>query len=127
GRRGAVVEQGRKTSKRSIFEQEFAQTLALADRIVVAGLHQPEKVPEPERLSVEKVVQAINRVGEPRAVAIEKADAIASYVAENAAPDDILVVMSNGGFDGVQDKILQALARITHSPKKDHDRVKTKE
>ena len=123
----AVFEPRSNTSKRNIFEQEFAQTLALADRIVVAGLHQPEKVPEPERLSVEKVVQAINRVGEPRAVAIEKADAIASYVAENAAPDDIVVVMSNGGFDGVQDKILQALARITHGPKKDHDRVKTKE
>jgi len=58
----------------------------LADRIVVAGLHQPEKVPEAERLSVEKVVRAINGVGEPRAVAIEKADAIASYVAANAAP-----------------------------------------
>ena len=106
----AVFEPRSNTSKRNIFEQEFAQTLALADRIVVAGLHQPEKVPEAERLSVEKVVRAINGVGEPRAVAIEKADAIASYVAANAAPNDIVVVMSNGGFDGVQDKILQALA-----------------
>lgn len=106
----AIFEPRSNTSRRNIFEQEFAQTLALADRIVVAGLHQPEKVPERERLSVEKVVQAINGVGERRAIAIEKADAIASYVAENAAPNDILVVMSNGGFDGVQDKILQALA-----------------
>src|SRR5262249_6620242 len=64
----------------------------------------------PERLSVEKVVQAINGIGERRAVAIEKADTIASYVAQNAAPNDIVIVMSNGGFDGVQDKILQALA-----------------
>jgi UDP-N-acetylmuramate: L-alanyl-gamma-D-glutamyl-meso-diaminopimelate ligase len=106
----AVFEPRSNTSRRNIFQQEFAQALALADRIVVAGLHQPEKVPEPERLSVEKVVQAINGVREPRAVAIEKADAIASYVAANAAPNDIVVVMSNGGFDGVQDKILQALA-----------------
>ncbi len=106
----AVFEPRSNTSRRKIFEQEFAQTLALADRIVVAGLHQPEKVPAPERLSVEKVVQAINGGGERRAVAIEKADAIASYVAANAAPNDIVVVMSNGGFDGVQDKILQALA-----------------
>jgi UDP-N-acetylmuramate: L-alanyl-gamma-D-glutamyl-meso-diaminopimelate ligase len=106
----AIFEPRSNTSKRNIFEQEFAQTLALADRIVVAGLHQPEKVPEHERLSVEKVVQAINGVGERRAIVIEKADAIASYVAENVAPDDIVVVMSNGGFDGVQEKILQALA-----------------
>jgi UDP-N-acetylmuramate: L-alanyl-gamma-D-glutamyl-meso-diaminopimelate ligase len=106
----AIFEPRSNTSRRNIFEQEFAQALALADRIVIAGLHQPEKVPEPERLSVEKVVWAINGAGEPRAVAIEKADSIASYVAENAVPNDIVVVMSNGGFDGVQDKILQALA-----------------
>jgi UDP-N-acetylmuramate: L-alanyl-gamma-D-glutamyl-meso-diaminopimelate ligase len=106
----AVFEPRSNTSRRNIFEREFAETLALADRIVVAGLHQPEKVPEPERLSVEKVVRAINGVGAPRAIAIEKADAIAAYVAANAAPNDIVVVMSNGGFDGVQDKILQALA-----------------
>ena len=106
----AIFEPRSNTSRRNIFEQEFAQALALADRIVIAGLHQPEKVPEPERLSVEKVVRAINGAGELRAVAIEKADSIASYVAENAVPNDIVVVMSNGGFDGVQDKILQALA-----------------
>jgi UDP-N-acetylmuramate: L-alanyl-gamma-D-glutamyl-meso-diaminopimelate ligase len=106
----AVFEPRSNTSRRNIFEREFAQTLALADRIVIAGLHQPEKVPEPERLSVERVVGAINRVGQRRAVAIEKAEAIASYVAENAVPNDIVIVMSNGGFDGVQDKILQALA-----------------
>jgi UDP-N-acetylmuramate: L-alanyl-gamma-D-glutamyl-meso-diaminopimelate ligase len=58
---------------------------------------------------VEKVAAAINNRGQRRAVVIEKADAIASYVAENARPGDIIVVMSNGGFDSVQDKILQAL------------------
>jgi UDP-N-acetylmuramate: L-alanyl-gamma-D-glutamyl-meso-diaminopimelate ligase len=110
----AVFEPRSNTSRRNIFEREFSQTLALADRVVVAGLHQPEKVPADERLSVEKVVDEINRCGAPRAVVIEKADHIASYVAENAAPNDIVIVMSNGGFDGVQDKILQELARTIH-------------
>ena len=77
---------------------------------MIAGLHQPEKIPEPERLSVERVVEAINGAGERRAVAIQRAEDIACYVAENAVPKDIVIVMSNGGFDGVQDKILQALA-----------------
>jgi UDP-N-acetylmuramate: L-alanyl-gamma-D-glutamyl-meso-diaminopimelate ligase len=106
----AIFEPRSNTSRRKIFEQEFAQTLALADRIVIAGIHQPEKIPEGERLSVEKIVRTINGAGERRAVVIEKADAIASYVAESACPNDIIIVMSNGGFDGVQDKILRALA-----------------
>ena len=107
----AVFEPRSNTSRRKIFEEEFARTLALADRVVVAGLHQPEKIPELERLSVEKVAAAINSCGHRRAVVIEKADAIASHVAENARPGDIVVVMSNGGFDSVQDKILQALGQ----------------
>jgi UDP-N-acetylmuramate: L-alanyl-gamma-D-glutamyl-meso-diaminopimelate ligase len=106
----AIFEPRSNTSRRNIFEREFAHTLALADRIVVAGLHQPEKVPEPERLSAQKVVDTVNGAGPQRAVVIEKADAIASYVDDNAVPGDIVIVMSNGGFDGVQDKILQALA-----------------
>lgn len=108
----AIFEPRSNTSRRKIFEAEFARTLALADRVVVAGLHQAEKIPELERLSVEKVVAAINGRGQPHAVVIEKAHAIASYVAENTCPGDIVVVMSNGGFDNVQDKILQALARM---------------
>jgi UDP-N-acetylmuramate: L-alanyl-gamma-D-glutamyl-meso-diaminopimelate ligase len=108
----ALFEPRSNTSRRNIFEREFTEALALADRIVVAGLHQPEKIPEGDRLSVENVVREINRVsGENRAVAIEKAPEIAAYVAQNALPRDVVLVMSNGGFDGVHEKILQALAR----------------
>jgi UDP-N-acetylmuramate: L-alanyl-gamma-D-glutamyl-meso-diaminopimelate ligase len=107
----AIFEPRSNTSRRNIFEREFAQTLALADRIVVAGLYQPEKVPEPERLSTQKIVDTVNGAGPQRAVVIEKADAIVSYLGSNAVAGDIVIVMSNGGFDGVQDKILQALAR----------------
>ena len=84
----------------------------VADRIAVAGLYQAEKIPEQDRLSVAKVVDAINRsAGEERARVIEKAPDIVDHIASNAAPGDIVLVMSNGGFDGVQEKILQALAR----------------
>lgn len=106
----AVFEPRSNTSRRNVFEQEFSQSLALADRVVLAGLHQPEKIPENERLAVEKVVAGINRGGPLRAAAIETTDRIVSYLAENAAPNDVVIVMSNGGFDGVQEKILRALA-----------------
>ncbi len=107
----AIFEPRSSTSRRNIFEYEFAQALGLADRVVVAALYQPEKVPEHDRLSVEKVVEQINRSsGDSRAAVIEKAQDIATCVAKNAAPGDVALVMSNGGFDGVLEKILQALA-----------------
>jgi UDP-N-acetylmuramate: L-alanyl-gamma-D-glutamyl-meso-diaminopimelate ligase len=112
----AVFEPRSNTSKRNIFEKEFASALASADRILVAGLYQPEKVPEGERLSVENVLREINRLtADDRARTIETAVGIASYLAKNAEAGDVVLVMSNGGFDAVQEKILQALARNSHT------------
>ena len=107
----AVFEPRSNTSRRKIFEREFAQALALADRIVVSGLFQPEKIPEKDRMSVATVIQEINRQSnDRRAVALETAQDIATHVAAEAAIGDIVLVMSNGGFDAVHEKILQALA-----------------
>ena len=69
-----------------------------------------KKFPSLSVCRLNRVVDAINGLGERRAVVIERAEDIAFYVAQNAVPGDIVIVMSNGGFDGVQDKILQALA-----------------
>jgi UDP-N-acetylmuramate: L-alanyl-gamma-D-glutamyl-meso-diaminopimelate ligase len=107
----AVFEPRSHTSRRSIFEQEFARALALADRVIVADLYLPEKVPEGERLSVQKVIDLINQTsGDERAVLIADPQEIATHVAQNAAPGDMVLVMSNGAFGGVHDKILKALA-----------------
>ncbi|MSP39701.1 MAG: UDP-N-acetylmuramate:L-alanyl-gamma-D-glutamyl-meso-diaminopimelate ligase [Deltaproteobacteria bacterium] len=107
----AIFEPRSNTSKRNIFEKEFAAALALADRVIVAGVFQPEKVPEAERLSVPHMVGEINRLaGAERAATLAGADDIAAHVAQDARSGDVLLVMSNGGFDGVHDKILRALA-----------------
>lgn len=108
----AVFEPRSNTSKRSIFEHEFAEALALADQVVLANVYQPEKVPQSERLSVENVAGLINRRSASlKARVIGGAVAIASQVADAAKPGDVVLVMSNGGFDSVHEKILQALAR----------------
>ncbi len=106
----AIFEPRSNTSKRNIFEKEFAAALALADRVLVARVFQPEKVPEGERLSVDSLVEQANRLaGDQRALVAEGASQIAAHVAQKARSGDVLLVMSNGGFDGVHEKILQAL------------------
>jgi UDP-N-acetylmuramate: L-alanyl-gamma-D-glutamyl-meso-diaminopimelate ligase len=107
----AIFEPRSNTSKRNVFEKEFAAALALADKTVVAGVYQPEKVPEGQRLSVDGLVGEINRVGGAgRALTIADSASIADYVARHGRAGDVLLVMSNGGFDAVHEKILQALA-----------------
>ncbi len=107
----AIFEPRSNTSKRNVFEKEFAAALALADQVIVAEVFQPEKIPQGERLSVDRLVGEVNRLaGAARATMIASAGDIAVHVAKNARPDDVLLVMSNGGFDGVHEKILRALA-----------------
>jgi UDP-N-acetylmuramate: L-alanyl-gamma-D-glutamyl-meso-diaminopimelate ligase len=107
----AVFEPRSNTSRRNIFEREFALALSLADKVVVSGVHQPEKIPEAERLSVDRVVESINQsAGYEQAVVIDGSDKIAAHVTARASAGDIILVMSNGAFDGVQDKILSRLA-----------------
>jgi UDP-N-acetylmuramate: L-alanyl-gamma-D-glutamyl-meso-diaminopimelate ligase len=107
----AVFEPRSNTSKRSLFEQEFADALALADQVVVAPVFQPEKISDGERLSVDHVIQRINQhCGEGRARTADGTAEIAAMIARDARAGDIVLVMSNGGFDNVHEKILRRLA-----------------
>jgi len=106
----AIFEPRSNTSKRNVFEKEFAAALALADRVIVAEVFQPEKIPPGERLSVDRLVREVNRLaGVERATMIASASDIAAHVAHNARSGDVLLVMSNGAFDAVHEKILGAL------------------
>jgi UDP-N-acetylmuramate: L-alanyl-gamma-D-glutamyl-meso-diaminopimelate ligase len=106
-----VFEPRSNTSKRNLFEREFAAALALADRILIAPVYQPEKIPDPERLSVDTLASEINRLrGADLARKAESAAEIASILGRDARDGDIALVMSNGGFDNVQERILKELA-----------------
>ena len=82
----AIFEPRSNTSKRNIFEKEFAAALALADRVLVANVFQPEKIPAGERLSVDRLVLEANRLsGDQRALAVAGASEIAAHVARKRA------------------------------------------
>lgn len=105
----AVFEPRSNTSRRRIFAREFALALGTADRVIVAGLYLPEKIPQPERLQPAEVVEEINRSRAGCARYVEKAAEIPAVIAGEARSGDLVLVMSNGGFEGVQEKILAAL------------------
>jgi UDP-N-acetylmuramate: L-alanyl-gamma-D-glutamyl-meso-diaminopimelate ligase len=111
----ALFEPRSNTSRRNIFETEFAGSLARADRVIISHLYQPAKLPLADRLSVENVVAEINRLtGDNRAVTIADSQEIAAYVSTHGAAGDVVLIMSNGAFDGVHEKIMQALT-LDHS------------
>jgi UDP-N-acetylmuramate: L-alanyl-gamma-D-glutamyl-meso-diaminopimelate ligase len=110
GRLWALFEPRSNTSRRNIFAGEFARALARADRVIISDLYQPEKIPSADRLSVAGVVAEINQLSdEERALMIADSGEIAAHVASRARPGDVVLVMSNGGFDGVHEKLLREL------------------
>jgi UDP-N-acetylmuramate: L-alanyl-gamma-D-glutamyl-meso-diaminopimelate ligase len=108
-----VFEPRSATSCRRVFQEDFARAFADsgADEIVLAAVFR-STLPEPERLSVEDLVRDVTRAGR-RARHIPTADAIAETVAREAREGDLVVIMSNGGFDGIHDKLLARLAERT--------------
>jgi UDP-N-acetylmuramate: L-alanyl-gamma-D-glutamyl-meso-diaminopimelate ligase len=110
------------TSRRSVFQQEFAAALAVADEVVVAPLYAPEKVPDGQRLDVERLVADL-RGQEIPACVISGADATADHLSKRAAPGDTVVIMSSGDYGGLHDCLLARLGDPVR-PARSGDKVK---
>ena len=81
-----------------------------ADVVVVASVYHGEMLPEAERLDVARLARDISAAGVP-ARHREGAAAIVSSLVPELRQGDVLLVMSNGGFDGIHDRFLKALRR----------------
>ena len=105
----AVFEPRSATSCRKVFQQDFANAFAEsgADETVLASVFRAT-LPDAERLSVEEIVADVTRQGR-HARTLPTTDAIVTAISREARPGDIVLVMSNGGFDGIHDKLLAAL------------------
>jgi UDP-N-acetylmuramate: L-alanyl-gamma-D-glutamyl-meso-diaminopimelate ligase len=91
-----------------VFQQEFATCFDKADRVVLCSLFAPEKLDASVRLDVARVVQELRARG-IEAWQRDSADAIVQEVAPRLESGDKVLIMSNGGFDGIHQKLLNAL------------------
>jgi UDP-N-acetylmuramate: L-alanyl-gamma-D-glutamyl-meso-diaminopimelate ligase len=109
GRLVAVFEPRSYTSRTRVFQEDFARALSGADLAVVASAHLPAKVPADQRVSERDLVNAIaDSGGQGRFV--EHVDEIVTVLAGELRRGDHVVVLSNGGFGGIHDKLLAALS-----------------
>ncbi|HEX3571397.1 MAG TPA: UDP-N-acetylmuramate:L-alanyl-gamma-D-glutamyl-meso-diaminopimelate ligase [Acidobacteriaceae bacterium] len=104
----AVLEPRSNTLRRNVFEDALVDSLALADRSVLAGVFKLEAIPEDERLHPEKVVAALCGRGVQSAM-LADADAIVAAMVPELRPGDVVAILSNGGFGGIYEKLPKAL------------------
>jgi UDP-N-acetylmuramate: L-alanyl-gamma-D-glutamyl-meso-diaminopimelate ligase len=103
----AVFEPRSASSCRRVFQDDFARAFAGADEVLIAPVFR-SKLAESERLSTPQLVRDLNDQGQ-RAREAESIDDIIQTVAREHRPGDLVVLMSNGGFGGIHQKLLQAL------------------
>jgi UDP-N-acetylmuramate: L-alanyl-gamma-D-glutamyl-meso-diaminopimelate ligase len=105
----AVFEPRSWSMRRNVFQDRLPGAFAGADEVVLARVFGAEELPPSERLDPERLVRDLAAAGR-RARFLEDADAIVEDLVGRCVPGDVIAVMSNGGFDGLHDKLLEALA-----------------
>ena len=108
GRLFAVFEPRSYTSRTRVFQEEYARAFVSAQAVVVASAHLPGKLPEDQRLSEGELVAGIRRGGTP-AELVPTVPEIVTFLAARLAPGDVVVILSNGGFGGIHERLLAAL------------------
>ncbi|MFO0727623.1 MAG: UDP-N-acetylmuramate:L-alanyl-gamma-D-glutamyl-meso-diaminopimelate ligase [Myxococcota bacterium] len=105
----AVFEPRSATSSRAYFQQEYAAAFGSAGWVIIAGVGRPE-IPAEERLDIARLAKDIRASG-PQAENIAQVDDIVARLGAESKPGDTVVIMSNGGFGGIFEKLEAALAK----------------
>lgn len=104
----AVFEPRTHSSMRKVFQHAYAAVFDAADRICIRKPPLLKKVPADQRFSGRQLVDDLNRRGRP-ATYFEDTDAIIDHLADSSMPGDVILIMSNGGFDNIHERLLNAL------------------
>ena len=107
----AIFEPRSNTTRRAVFQKELPDALKLADGVFISQVAKLEQIPEKERLNAEAVVKSIARHGRP-AFYERDANAIVDRIVPLLQPKDVVAVFSNGGFDGIHEKLLARLRSL---------------
>jgi UDP-N-acetylmuramate: L-alanyl-gamma-D-glutamyl-meso-diaminopimelate ligase len=103
----AVFEPRTNTSRRSFFQKRYVESFDGADRVVLVPPFDPAKIPEEDRFDSDRLVAALRDRGQD-AELCANADRVVELLAGALEGGDVVLVMSNGAFDGIHEKLLQA-------------------
>ncbi len=100
----AVLEPRSNTLRRKVLENDLVESLRLADHVILAGVYQQQRIPDAERLHPEDVVNALNAAGTPAELHPDATEIVES-IAPKLKSGDVVAILSNGGFDGIYEKL----------------------
>ena len=110
----AVFEPRSNTSRRKVFQREYVEALAAADQVIIGGVFRKttDTVAEADLFSPDQLAADLVTRGKP-ARAIGDVEVIAGTLGTEARAHDVVLLMSNGSFGGLRDKLLKELGHAS--------------
>ena len=105
----AVFEPRTNTTRRAVFQDEYAEAFDQADEVIIAAVDHPERAPQGDRFSAERLTEDLRHRG-ISARHVPEVASIVQIVASEARDGDVVLIMSNGSFGDIHQKLLSALA-----------------
>jgi len=104
----SVFEPRSATSRRKIFQKDYVEAFSQSPEIMLARAFDQSKIDEGNRFSSEELVEDLQKKGRAAHV-YDNVDQIVSDLKSKTKSGDLVLIMSNGGFDGIYGKLLKAL------------------
>jgi UDP-N-acetylmuramate: L-alanyl-gamma-D-glutamyl-meso-diaminopimelate ligase len=103
-----VFEPRTNSSRRAVFQQEYAEVFPCADKVLIREHVPLETIPLSAQFSAVKLAAALCSKGTD-AQAFADTDAILEHLWQDSQPGDIVIILSNGGFDNIHERLLAGL------------------
>jgi UDP-N-acetylmuramate: L-alanyl-gamma-D-glutamyl-meso-diaminopimelate ligase len=103
-----VFEPRSATSRRKVFQKDYVEAFQECDEVLLAKAFDQSKIDSENRFSSEELVDDLQARGKS-AGAYDNADQIVEKLKQKAKSGDLVLIMSNGGFDNIYQKLLGAL------------------
>jgi UDP-N-acetylmuramate: L-alanyl-gamma-D-glutamyl-meso-diaminopimelate ligase len=101
----AAFEPRNATSRRKIFERQYADVLSKADIALIGACPEDLRIPLDERMNTKNIAAAIGS----SAHSFSKNEDLQAWLLSHLQPADLLVFMSSGSFSGIQHQTMDAL------------------
>lgn len=104
----SVFEPRSATSRRKVFQRDYVDAFSNCDEVLIAQAFDQSKIDSKDRFSVDELISDL-QARKKSAGAFVNADAIVADLKARARKGDVILIMSNGGFDGIYQKLMTAL------------------
>ncbi len=110
GKLYAVFEPRTNTSRRNLFQEQYAQAFDECNVAVISDVYARQGIADSDRLCPHRLVEEIKERGR-EACFLESAGKIIDFLAAELVEGDAALVMSSGSFDGLPGRLIEALGR----------------